>query len=113
VVLQIVDARNPLFYLSEDLRKYAMEELGKPMLVVVNKSDFLTDRQRNRWSKYFTSRGADHLFFSAYEEQKKIDNAVLGTKRQANDSLEDSIDAADRNGVSDHDENSELGGAAM
>jgi large subunit GTPase 1 len=36
-VLQIVDARNPLFYLSEDLRSYAVEELGKPMLLIVNK----------------------------------------------------------------------------
>ena len=105
VVLQIVDARNPLFYVSDDLMKYAKEELGKPMLIVVNKSDFLTLRQRKSWSEYFTRKGVDHLFFSAYEEQKKIDDAVSGTKRQANDSHEDSIDAADRNVVSDHDEN--------
>jgi large subunit GTPase 1 len=105
VVLQIVDARNPLFYLSEDLRKYAMEELGKPMLMVVNKSDFLTLRQRKSWSEYFTRKGVDHLFFSAYEEQKKIDDAVSGTKRQTNNKGdEDSIDTDERNVVSDHDE---------
>jgi large subunit GTPase 1 len=81
VVLQIVDARNPLFYLSDDLRKYAMEELGKPMLMVVNKSDYLTKRQRKLWSEYFTKRGVDHLFFSAYEEQKKIDKAAQAAKK--------------------------------
>jgi large subunit GTPase 1 len=107
VVLQIVDARNPLFYLSEDLRKYAMEELGKPMLVIVNKSDFLTERQRKSWSEYFARRGVDHLFFSAYEEQKKIDGAVSGTKRQMNNKGdEDSIEGDERNVVSDHEDDS-------
>lgn len=81
VVLQIVDARNPLFYLSDDLRKYAMEELGKPMLMIVNKGDYLTDVQRRAWSEYFTQKGVDHLFFSAYEEQKKIDEAAVAAKR--------------------------------
>ncbi|KAL7518354.1 hypothetical protein ACHAWX_003190 [Stephanocyclus meneghinianus] len=81
VVLQIVDARNPLFYLSDDLRKYAMDELGKPMLIVVNKSDYLTERQRKAWSHYFTKKGIDHLFFSAYEEQKKIDKAASNLRR--------------------------------
>jgi len=84
VVLQIVDARNPLFYLSEDLRKYAMEELGKPMLMLVNKSDYLTESQRMAWSAYFTKMGVDHLFFSAYEEQKKIDKAAAAAKRGEN-----------------------------
>ena len=81
VVLQIVDARNPLFYLSDDLRSYAMDELGKPMLMLVNKSDYLTERQRRAWSEYFTKRGIDHLFFSAYDEQKKIDEAAAAAKK--------------------------------
>lgn len=81
VVLQIVDARNPLFYLSDDLRRYAMEELGKPMLMVVNKADYLTEVQRKAWSVYFIERGVDHLFFSAYEEQKKIDEAAVAGRK--------------------------------
>ena len=87
VVLQIVDARNPLFYLSEDLRTYAIDELGKPMLMLVNKSDFLTERQRKLWSEYFKTKGIEHLFFSAVDEQKKIDNAVAAEKK--GESLED------------------------
>lgn len=81
IVLQIVDARNPLFYLSDDLRSYATDELGKPMLMLVNKSDYLTERQRKMWSEYFTKNGVDHLFFSAYDEQKKIDKAASAANK--------------------------------
>ncbi|EED88213.1 predicted protein, partial [Thalassiosira pseudonana CCMP1335] len=79
VVLQIVDARNPLFYLSDDLRAYAMDELGKPMMMIVNKSDYLTERQRKVWSEYFTEKGVDHLFFSAENQpMEKSKDDLLG-----------------------------------
>ena len=81
IVLQIVDARNPLFYLSDDLRSYATEELKKPMLILVNKSDYLTSAQRKVWSDYLKQKGYNHLFFSAYEEQKKIDRLASAAKR--------------------------------
>ena len=79
-ILQIVDARNPLFYLSKDLRKYATEELGKPMLLLVNKSDYLSEKQRQEWHAYFQQEGWDHLFFSAHAEQAKLD-AAAATQR--------------------------------
>eukprot|EP00814_Leptocylindrus_danicus_P006500 CAMPEP_0116049450 /NCGR_PEP_ID=MMETSP0321-20121206/30172_1 /TAXON_ID=163516 /ORGANISM="Leptocylindrus danicus var. danicus, Strain B650" /LENGTH=791 /DNA_ID=CAMNT_0003531879 /DNA_START=150 /DNA_END=2525 /DNA_ORIENTATION=+ len=70
----IVDARNPLFYISSDLKQYATVELGKPMLVVVNKSDYLTERQRMVWKRELCDvRGLDCVFFSAFLEQKKLD----------------------------------------
>ena len=81
IVLQIVDARNPLFYISNDLRSYAQDELNKPMLILVNKSDYLTEKQRKVWSEYFLKKGYDHLFFSAYVEQKKIDAEASAAKK--------------------------------
>ena len=51
-LVQIVDGRNPLFYLSRDLRKYTTEELGKPMILLINKSDYLSKRQRDAWHVY-------------------------------------------------------------
>jgi len=75
-ILQIVDARNPLFYLSRDLRKYATEELGKPMLLLVNKSDYLSQKQRREWHEFLQKEGWDHLFFSAHLEQAKLDAAA-------------------------------------
>ena len=79
-ILQIVDARNPLFYLSSDLRSYATEELGKPMLLLINKSDFLSAKQRQAWHEYFTAQGWDHLFFSAHVEQAKLDEAAAAER---------------------------------
>ncbi len=86
VVVQIVDARNPLFYLSVDLRKYAEEELGKPMLIVVNKSDYLSPSQRLVWHEHLKSLGIEHVFFSAFLEQKILDEA------RPRDGGDDSID---------------------
>lgn len=90
-VLQIVDARNPLFYLSEDLRSYAVEELGKPMLLVVNKSDFLSEKQRQAWHEYFTAKGWDHLFFSAHQEQEKLDRAAFEERKELREILSNQL----------------------
>lgn len=74
-IVQIVDARNPLFYLSQDLKAYATKELKKPMLLLVNKSDYLSPVQRQAWHEYFShpDHAWDHVFFSAYDEQQRLD----------------------------------------
>lgn len=47
IMVQIVDARNPLFYRSKDLDVYAKEGNNpRRTLLVINKSDFLDERQR-------------------------------------------------------------------
>lgn len=43
-LLQIVDARNPYFFFSEDLEKYIKEIEGdKKFILCINKADFLND----------------------------------------------------------------------
>lgn len=83
-IVQIVDARNPLFYLSQDLKTYATKELGKPMLLLINKSDYLTAKQRAAWHEYFSKDDNvwEHVFFSAHEQQAILD------KNASNQSLE-------------------------
>ena len=81
-LLQLVDARNPLFYLSADLKEYA-ESLGKPMMVLINKSDYLSAKQRAQWRDYLIEQGWDPVFFSAAIEQKKIDEAAQKERRKA------------------------------
>jgi large subunit GTPase 1 len=78
-LLQLVDARNPMFYLSDDLRDYA-SALGKPMMVLVNKSDYLSPSQRASWREYLIDKGWDPVFFSAVKEQQKLD-AMANRKR--------------------------------
>jgi large subunit GTPase 1 len=104
VVILIVDARNPLFYISLDLRKYVEEELGKYMMVILNKSDYLTERQRLMWHMYFESMGLDHIFFSAYMEQLILDEEA---KRRARvyDHEDDSEDGSDNGAEKEDDSN--------
>jgi len=96
VVIQIVDARNPLFYLSSDLRSYVEQELQKPMIILVNKSDFLTVKQRKIWHKYFNEIGVFHLFFSAYIEQEKIDEAMRCQEQEREVKAVDNFDLYDK-----------------
>ncbi|XP_005190014.1 large subunit GTPase 1 homolog [Musca domestica] len=66
VIVQIVDARNPLLFRSEDLEKYVKEVNPQKMnMILVNKSDLLTDEQRKHWAEYFDQQGIRTAFFSA------------------------------------------------
>ncbi|XP_022913612.2 large subunit GTPase 1 homolog [Onthophagus taurus] len=69
VVIQIVDARNPLLFRCEDLEKYVKEVSDKKTnLVLLNKADFLNDKQRELWAEYFDSLGVKYAFFSALQK---------------------------------------------
>lgn len=76
LVVQIVDARNPLRFRCEDLERYIREIEGpegekesgpgrrKPLLLL-NKADLLTREQRRLWAAYFEKEGIDFAFYSA------------------------------------------------
>lgn len=66
LVVQIVDARNPLLFRSEDLEKYVKEvDSKKNNLLLVNKADMMTPSQREAWADYFENSGINYKFFSA------------------------------------------------
>ncbi|CAG98090.1 ribosome biogenesis GTPase LSG1 [Kluyveromyces lactis] len=66
LVVQIVDARDPLLFRSTDLEKYVKEvDDRKQNLLLINKADLLTRKQRIIWAKYLLSRGISFTFFSA------------------------------------------------
>lgn len=79
VIVQIVDARNPLLFRSEDLEKY-VNEVGeaKMNMILVNKADFLTQDQRVIWSDYFDKQNIRTAFYSALlaneENNAKLEN---------------------------------------
>ncbi len=64
VVVQIVDARNPLLFLNSDLRSYVKEvDPRKLNLTLVNKTDLLTQNQVEEWHRYFSQRNIDAIFW--------------------------------------------------
>ncbi|KAI5924108.1 putative ribosome biogenesis GTPase Lsg1 [Camillea tinctor] len=66
LVVQIVDARNPLMFRSEDLESYVKDvDPGKKNLLLVNKADMMTTKQRAAWAKYFKEKRIAYRFFSA------------------------------------------------
>ncbi|KAI0361378.1 P-loop containing nucleoside triphosphate hydrolase protein [Trametes cingulata] len=76
LVVQIVDARNPLRFRCEDLEAYVQDVEGaegeagtgkgkRRSLLLINKADLLTAKQRKLWADYFDSQGVRYAFFSA------------------------------------------------
>lgn len=67
LIVQIVDARNPLLFRSEDLEKYVKDvDPKKHNLLLVNKADMMTEEQRRSWADYFQAQGINYKFFSAH-----------------------------------------------
>jgi len=70
LVVQIVDARNPLVFRSEDLEKYVKENgEEKKNLLLINKADMLSVNQRMQWANYFQKHDIEYVFFSAKIEK--------------------------------------------
>ncbi|EDV45479.1 large subunit GTPase 1 homolog [Drosophila erecta] len=106
VVVQIVDARNPLLFRSVDLERYVKEvEPSKMNMILVNKSDLLTEEQRRHWAEYFDSEGIRTAFYSAtlVEEELKLEAEAsrlesfpeLQQLRQAAEEIQQSLDTVE------------------
>lgn len=66
VVVQIVDARNPLMFRSEDLDVYVKGvDPRKRNLLLINKADMMTYKQRKMWADYLKGANIAFKFFSA------------------------------------------------
>ncbi|KAJ1329702.1 large subunit GTPase 1 [Microdochium nivale] len=92
LVVQIVDARNPLMFRSEDLENYVKEvNPKKENLLLVNKADMMTAKQRKAWAQYFKSQNIAYRFFSA--SLAKLLNEERELDGESNES--DSEDAAE------------------
>lgn len=99
LVVQIVDARNPLLFRSEDLEDYVKEvDSKKNNLLLVNKADMMTLEQRKAWADYFTEAGINYKFFSA-ELAKEINEARALEEEQEDSDSDDSGDYLDEDDV--------------
>jgi large subunit GTPase 1 len=78
VIAQIVDARQPLLFLSQDLVRYIAEvsrrmQHAKSTVVIVNKADFLPLKVREAWHRFFARAGLPVLFFSAVAQKEALE----------------------------------------
>ena len=74
IVVQIVDCRDPFFFRCEDLENYVKEvSESKVNFLVLNKADLIPQEVKEIMSKDLNSKGIQHIFFSAKDEQEKID----------------------------------------
>lgn len=130
LVVQILDARDPLLFRNEDLEQYVGEvaskshlstststlsskndENRKLNLLILNKADHLTEKQRKIWCDYFTERKVRIVFWSALdpeeENKEKLTETVI--KEGSEENLEDeeeSCSNADKEAKPENDEES-------
>ncbi|KAL2854677.1 hypothetical protein BJX68DRAFT_232235 [Aspergillus pseudodeflectus] len=97
IVVQIVDARNPLLFRSEDLELYVKEiNPKKRNLLLVNKADMLTEKQREMWADYFEKNGISFRFFSAHLAKEKNEARLNESESESDEeSLAEETEALD------------------
>ena len=89
LVVQIVDARSPLLFRSEDLENYVKDiDPRKENLLLINKADMLTLTQREAWARYLREAGIKFKFFSAHLA-KEANEAELTDEDEDEDEDED------------------------
>ncbi|CAG0888990.1 unnamed protein product [Darwinula stevensoni] len=90
VVVQILDARNPLLFHCEDLEAVVKEvSPEKENMVLLNKADLLSLQQRRTWAKYFAERGIKAVFYSATEQMDNIQQMEHDAKKSSTKDAEE------------------------
>lgn len=93
LVVQIVDARNPLMFRSDDLEVYVKSvDSRKENLMLINKADMMTYKQRKAWANYLKGQNIAYTFFSA-ELAKEANESRLEEGSGEDDSEEDEPEA--------------------
>ncbi|XP_042195112.1 large subunit GTPase 1 homolog [Callorhinchus milii] len=96
IIVQIVDARNPLLFRCEDLERYVKEvQKDKENMIILNKADLLTREQRRVWASYFDKEGMRVVFWSATAEGKRLDAEAKGEEleKEMNEGSEEEIES--------------------
>lgn len=103
VVVQVVDARDPLFYRCEDLEAYVKElNPGKTTMLLLNKADLLSEELRRAWAEYFDAQNIPFLFWSAKAAYEEIEAEQIAAK--AAQAAKELDDANRRMAMQDDDE---------
>ncbi|XP_014004752.2 large subunit GTPase 1 homolog [Salmo salar] len=103
IVVQIVDARNPLLFRCPDLECYVKEvSRDKVNLLLVNKADLLTREQRRIWARYFQREGLHAVFWSALVENERLEAEEKGMEVEEQEDEQSETENEDE-GMPDND----------
>ncbi|NXD76523.1 LSG1 GTPase, partial [Halcyon senegalensis] len=103
IVVQIVDARNPLLFRCQDLESYVKEVSNdKENMILINKADLLSEEQRAAWAQFFEREGVKVVFWSALAECKRLSGETK--ELDAEDVEEDPSDYEDESSNQDDDD---------
>ncbi|KHN76558.1 Large subunit GTPase 1 -like protein [Toxocara canis] len=70
IVVQIVDARNPLLFRNIDFETYVKEcDVAKQNVLLINKADLLTAAQIDMWRRWLVDNNVEAIFWSALEPE--------------------------------------------
>ncbi|KGL73564.1 Large subunit GTPase 1, partial [Tinamus guttatus] len=103
IVVQIVDARNPLLFRCQDLENYVKEvSSDKENMILINKADLLSEEQRAAWAHFFEKEGVKVVFWSALAECSRL--AGEAKELDSEDVAEDTGDSEDESSSGEDDD---------
>lgn len=103
IVVQIVDARNPLLFRCQDLESYVKEVSNdKENMILINKADLLSEEQRAAWAQFFEKEGVKVVFWSALAECKRLSGETK--ELDAEDVAENPGDSQDESSSQEEDD---------
>jgi len=78
VIFIILDARNPLMFRNVNLEEYIRTHKNvagksKQFILLLNKADLLSKKQRHAWANYFMKSGLRFIYFSAGMALKEVE----------------------------------------
>ncbi|VDO57235.1 unnamed protein product, partial [Onchocerca flexuosa] len=91
IIIQILDARNPLLFRNLDLETYVKEcDVAKQNIYLINKVDLLSKEQIESWRKWFLENNIDAIFWSALEPKASSINEKVMKEMSQSDGSESS-----------------------
>ena len=116
IILYVVDSRNPLFHFSRAMYDYVVNDLKKPIILVLSKTDLSDPETLDQWEAYLRANLslADIVRFSAFQgfhspAERDRATSYKDTKEDSDDDEEEE----EEDDGSDGDESEDLSTGAL
>ncbi|CAG9537602.1 unnamed protein product [Cercopithifilaria johnstoni] len=108
IVVQVLDARNPLLFRNLDLEAYIKEcDVAKQSIYLINKVDLLSNKQIEMWKKWFLENNIDAVFWSALEPKASYDSNTVIKELTEQCGRESSSSSNENEKIENEEQNSE------